>query len=56
MSRRNTSTVRIHKDLEFQIKQMSRKNNIKMVDASKNLAKMLRKMNGKTKLIKEIKF
>lgn len=47
--------VRISSELDRQIKDIMNKNNMKYVDASKDIAKLAAKFNGKS-IFKEIKF
>ena len=47
--------VRISSELDKQIKDIMSKNNTKYIDASKDIAKLAAKFNGKS-VFKEIKF
>lgn len=51
----NSKIRRISYELDEQIQKIMKKNSIKYIDASKEIAKLTDKLNGK-KIFKEIKF
>ena len=54
---RRTRTVRIDVDLDLQIKDLAKRNNLKFTQASRELAKMTEKLKGKRlREVKEIVF
>jgi len=57
MAKENNPTMRIHKDLETEIKNLAEKNSIRTIQASREIAEMMKKIKiNNKKMVREIKF
>lgn len=55
MSKNKGRVARVSVDLDSQIRELAKKNNLKYIEASEELARMTRRFSGR-KVFREIKF